>query len=237
MRARVFTLVALLSLAPTISRPLMAQFQAPTDEELKMTSDPKAPGAAAVYLNIDEVANDPLHYESVYARIKVLTEKGKELATQEVPYLKGNFKITDIKARTIHSDGTIIPLVGKPEDLLVSKNGDRQIERKVFTLPSVEVGSILEFTYAIRYDDDTYSSPMWEIQRDYFVHKAHYQFSPEKSFSPGVNQASSLWDDRFKGKGGEYAHLVGETSGWRDSQDQCGRVLLGRRHGHSAKAR
>lgn len=191
MRARVFTLVALLSLASTISRPLMAQFQAPTDEELKMTSDPKAPGAAAVYLNIEEVANDPMHYQSVYARIKVLTEKGKELATQEVPFLKGDFKITDIKARTIHADGTIIPLVGKPEDLLVSKRGDRQIERKVFTLPSVEVGSILEFSYAIRYDDNSYSSPMWEIQRDYFVHKAHYQFAPEKSFSPGANQASS----------------------------------------------
>jgi hypothetical protein len=192
MRARVFAFVALLSLASTISRPLIAQFQAPTDEELKMTSDPKAPGAAAVYLNIGEVANDPLHYESVYARIKVLTEKGKELATQEVPYLKGNYKITDIKARTIHADGTIIPLVGKPEDLLVSKSGDRQIERKVFTLPSVEVGSILEFTYQIRYDDNSYSSPMWEIQRDYFVHKAHYEFSPEKSFAPGTQLASNI---------------------------------------------
>ena len=42
----------------------MAQFQAPTDEELKMTADPKAPGAAAVYLNIEEIANDPLHYQS-----------------------------------------------------------------------------------------------------------------------------------------------------------------------------
>jgi transglutaminase-like putative cysteine protease len=178
----------------------MAQFQTPTDEELKMTSDPKAPGAAAVYLNIEEVANDPLHYQSVYARIKVLTEKGKELATQEVPYLKGNFKITDIKARTIHSDGTIIPLAGKPEDLLVSKSGDQQIERKVFTLPSVEVGSILEFTYTIRYDDNHYSSPMWEIQRDYFVHKAHYQFTPERSFTPGAQVASSIVLTDSKGR-------------------------------------
>jgi hypothetical protein len=68
----------------------MAQFQQPTDEELKMTADAKYPGAAAVYLNIEEIANDPLHYESFYARIKVLTEKGKELATVEVPYFKGN---------------------------------------------------------------------------------------------------------------------------------------------------
>jgi hypothetical protein len=45
----------------------MAQFQQPTDEELKMTADPKAPGAAAVYLNLEEITNDPLHYKSFSA--------------------------------------------------------------------------------------------------------------------------------------------------------------------------
>jgi len=90
--------VLLLALAsPAI---LFAQFQQPTPDELKMTADPKAPGAAAVYLNVEEVANDPLHFQSFYARIKVLSEKGKELATVEVPYLQRNFQITDIKART-----------------------------------------------------------------------------------------------------------------------------------------
>ena len=86
-----------------------------------MTADPKAPGAAAVYLNIEEIANDPIHFQSVYIRIKVLQEKGKELATVELPYMSGSTKITDIKARTIHSDGTVIPLNGKPEDLLSTK--------------------------------------------------------------------------------------------------------------------
>ena len=68
------------------SQLLHAQFQDPTKEELQMTSDPQAPGAAAVYLNIQEVTDDPLHYRSYYARIKVLQEKGKELATVEIPY-------------------------------------------------------------------------------------------------------------------------------------------------------
>jgi hypothetical protein len=156
--------VLLLALAsPAI---LFAQFQQPTPDELKMTADPKAPGAAAVYLNVEEVANDPLHFQSFYARIKVLSEKGKELATVEVPYLQRNFQITDIKARTIHADGTIIPLTGKPADLLVSKTKTKtgenfQVDKKVFTLPSVEVGSILEYRYELRYDDDEYSSPSW----------------------------------------------------------------------------
>jgi hypothetical protein len=151
-----------------------AQFQQPTDEELKMTADPKAPGADAVYLDIEEIANDPMHYKSTYVRAKVLTEKGKELATVELPYQMGSYKITDITGRTIHPDGTVIPLTVKPEDLMVAKIGETQIGKMVFTLPSVEVGSILEYSYEIRYDDDKFSSPQWEIQRPYFVHKAHY---------------------------------------------------------------
>ena len=122
MRISVFMRSLPLLLAFTSPALLLAQFQQPTGEELKMTADPKAPGAAAVYLNVEEIANDQLHYQSFYARIKVLTEKGKELATVEIPpYLRSTSRITDIKARTIHSDGTIIPLVGKPQDLLVVK--------------------------------------------------------------------------------------------------------------------
>ena len=65
---------------------LHAQFQAPTKEELEMTSDPKAPGADAVYLYREEKTDDNLHYHSYLVRIKVLTEKGKELATVRIPY-------------------------------------------------------------------------------------------------------------------------------------------------------
>jgi len=190
---RLSAFVRNISLLAAIASPalLLAQFQQPTGEELKMTADPKAPGAAAVYLNVEEVTNDPLHYKTVYARIKVLQEKGKDLATVEIPYEHSNFKISDIKARTIHADGTVIPLAVKPQDLLIAKkttkDGDQmQYNRKVFTLPSVEVGSILEYQYRITYDDNLCSSPRWEIQRTYFVHKAHYSFTPFKAFLPGI---------------------------------------------------
>lgn len=200
MQRLFFLCSAVLSLAAVIPAAAHAQFQPPVDEELRMTSDPKAPGADAVYLDLEEIANDPQHYQSYYARIKVLTEKGKEMATVDLPYLKGNSKIDDIKGRTIHSDGTIIPLSGKPADLLSIKTGDKQFARKVFTLPSVEIGSILEYRYYIRYDDDQYTTPQWKIQRPYFVHKAHYQFTPFKSFmpegTPGTVTNLQLMDDR-----------------------------------------
>lgn len=192
MRARLFFCSALFALfAFLLPAAVRAQFQDPTKEELSMTADPKAPDAAAVYLNYEEKTDDNLHYHSVYARIKVLTDKGKELATVEVPYTRGEQRVTDIRARTIHPDGTVVPLAGKPEDLLAKKSGDVQRGKRVFNLPSVEVGSILEYQYDIRYNDDTVSSPYWGIQREYFVHKAHYFFEPHKSFLSGSQNATS----------------------------------------------
>jgi transglutaminase-like putative cysteine protease len=197
MRSGLVLSFAVLTLSLSTCAFSQTQFKQPTPEELKMTADPKAPGADAVYLNVEEISNDPLHYQTYYARIKVLTEKGKDLATVEVPYLRGDFKVADVKGRTIHADGQVIPLAGKPDDLLVSKKGDREIGRKVFNLPSVEVGSILEYRYQIDYGD-YYSSPEWDVQKKYFVHNAHYQFTPFKSFMPGAHEATSryLVDER-----------------------------------------
>jgi hypothetical protein len=176
------TSVHLVTLAACLALPvsLMAQFQPPTDEELKMTAEPKAPGAAAIYLYREETVDDNLHYHSLYARIKVLTEKGEELATVSVPYAKGSDSITDVKARTIHSDGTITLLDVKPADLVAVKGKEYQINKMVFTLPSAEVGSILEYRWQLRYSDETLNSPDWEIQQPYYVRKAHYLFNPYK---------------------------------------------------------
>jgi len=178
MQTSAFMRLTLLLLALAASTTVRAQFQPPTPEELKMTADPKAPGAAAVYLYREETTDDALHFHSYYERVKILTEKGKELATIRTPYERGNFKVTDIKGRTIHADGTIIPLTTKPTDLMDFKSNSLQINQMVFTLPSVEVGSILEYRLQIRYDDNWVSSPSWEIQQPFFVHKAHYFFNP-----------------------------------------------------------
>jgi hypothetical protein len=160
----------------TFAAPALAQFQPPTAEELNMTSEPKAPGAAAIYLYREEKVDDSLHFHSLFVRIKVLTEKGKELATVSVPYNKNSFKITDVRARTIHSDGKVIPLDVKPSDLMEAKVSGFQLNKVVFTLPDVQVGSILEYSWQLRYDDNIVSEPDWEIQQPYFVRKAHYFF-------------------------------------------------------------
>lgn len=192
---------AVLLLAFAVPALARAQFQAPTAEELKMTDDPKAPGAAAVYLNIAEDYDTHHNSLNYYARIKVLQEKGKELATVEVPYLYDLTQVEFIQARTIHSDGTIIPLVGKPADLLVDKlrtkqGYDYQVNRKVFNLPSVEVGSILEYSYRISTElristERLAFMPKWEVQRHYFVHHEHFFFRPYDM--SGAYMTSLVW--------------------------------------------
>jgi transglutaminase-like putative cysteine protease len=156
------------------SSALPAQFQDPTKDELAMTADAKAPGASTVCLYREDVTDQVSRSRSYYERIKVLTDKGKEMATINVPYVTGIERVV-IDGRTIHADGTIVPLTDKPTDLadVQTKGFERSV--LVFSLPSVEVGSILEYRVTIRttfFPED----PVWMIQQPYFVHKAHYAF-------------------------------------------------------------
>lgn len=147
-----------------------------------MTSDPAAPNAPAVYLFREETVSDDLHMHSMYARIKILNEKGKEMFSDiEIPYEATNFGITDIGGRTIHADGTVIPLTAKPIDKLVVKSGRYKVMEKVFSMPDVQVGSIVEYRWKLRYDEMYFSSPEWYIAQPVFVHRAHYHFNPTKT--------------------------------------------------------
>jgi hypothetical protein len=189
----------LLFLSPVLLR---AQFQQPTDDELKMTAESKAPGSAAVYLYHEEITDDFDRYHSFYERIKVLTEKGKELATVRIPYVPGADKVTKIEGRTIHADGTVYPLTVKPDDLMDFKTKGVQVNSVVFTLPSVEVDSILEYRY--RYSGSTFA-PTWWIQQPYFVRKAHYSFHPGSftgiglMYATRIDTGEKVFDNKKKG--------------------------------------
>jgi Domain of Unknown Function with PDB structure (DUF3857)/Transglutaminase-like superfamily len=214
MRSRIAQLFALCCVTSAFPSLVHAQFQAPTKEELEMTSDPNAPGADAVYLYREERSDDNLHYHSYYVRLKVLTEKGKELATVRTPYERRSFKVTDIQGRTIHRDGTVIAINTKPSDLTDVKTKDYQVNTMVFTLPSVEVGSILEYRLQIRYDDDMVSSPTWQVQQPYYVRKAHYFFQPSSKLEYITNSRGDPANKLMYGViGPKEAKIVSDTSG------------------------
>lgn len=159
-----------------------SQWTTPTPEELSMTSQPEVPGAAAVYLYREETTEDKLHTFSTYVRLKVLTESGKKYANVELEYSSsrdnGSTSVTDIEGRTIHSDGTIIPFTGKPYQKLIEKTRGAKYMAKVFTLPDVQVGSIIEYRYNQRLDDNHFMAPRWYVQSELYTRKAHYLWKP-----------------------------------------------------------
>jgi hypothetical protein len=150
----------------------------PTAEELSMTSQPEVPGAAAVYLNRDEKTIDADHSYSIYVRLKVLTEKGKDYANVSLEYGSDSdgfsYSIQDLAGRTIHSDGSVIPFTGKPYQRLITKAQGSKVMEKVFSLPDVEVGSILEYRYKLQFEGEWLLSPTWYVQQDLFMRKGHF---------------------------------------------------------------
>jgi hypothetical protein len=156
------------------------QWIQPTAEELSMTTQPQVPGAAAVYLNREESTIDDQHLYTEYVRIKVLTEGGKKYANVELKYMASggaHFEVTGITGRTIHPDGTIIPFTGKPYEQLVVKAHGYTEKAKVFTLPDVTVGSILEYRYNLSWDK-YFVPPRWEIQNELYLRKGHFLWKP-----------------------------------------------------------
>jgi hypothetical protein len=163
-------------------------FMKPTPEELKMTSMPGYPAVPAVVLFREQITKDDLHVIQHYDRIKVLSEEGKRYANVELNYYtvtdagEDNFyddkSVGDIVGRTIHPDGTVIPFTGKPYLKVIEKHNEGKFQAKVFTLPDVEVGSIIEYRYETRYQDHAFESPDWYIQGDLYVKAAHYAWYP-----------------------------------------------------------
>ena len=208
-----------------------AQFSPVSKDELSMTSDPKAPGAAAVYLYREEADDDPHSFRTVYARIKVLTEEGKSAAVVHIDFphtfvfnalgnnsshmasgtansfsqpsiertgedqpwdtdsYAGKVEIGALEGRVIHADGTIVPLVGKASEILKVSKGPRGSET-TFTMPGVEVGSVIEYRYQVRYDRFL-TAPDWNLQTKYFIHKEHFLFHPAERFSPTIGRSAA----------------------------------------------
>jgi hypothetical protein len=124
-----------------------AQWRTVTPEELAMTSEPLAPGAAAVYLYTETERNNLQQGEMHYWQIKVLSEEGRNFANISFSYNQQSEQIRRIDARVIQPDGTIVPFSGEIYDRPADSSGQQSRYARSLTLPDVRVGSIIEFRY------------------------------------------------------------------------------------------
>jgi hypothetical protein len=129
-----------------------------TQADLQYKDVPGHPGAPAVRLYYANYLDDNASSEFVYERIKILNDKalqpkgagGLGLADVEVPVLTVSGireSMTELRARTIRPDGSIVEYTGKPFEKTLYKGRGNKIAVMAFTMPEVKVGSIIEYKF------------------------------------------------------------------------------------------
>jgi hypothetical protein len=164
-------------------------FQPLGPDDLKMTSEPLAPGAPAIilYRQVDRDDNGGYGtaHEFSYIRIKILTEEGRKHADVELPYYREGANIIHINAHTVKPDGSVIPFDGKVFDKSLVKARGLGLSAKTFTLPNVQIGDVIEYYYTtdLKYVYDSH----WILSEDLFTKRAQFSLKPYQPHYTVIN--------------------------------------------------
>jgi Domain of Unknown Function with PDB structure (DUF3857)/Transglutaminase-like superfamily len=195
MSMKIVRCFCFLSLVPFLLclRSLAADWPPISPEELKMTEEPLAPGAPAIilYRQVDRDDSGQNAHENNFVRIKILKEEGRKHADVEIPFYKerGN-NIVHVGGRTIHADGSIANFEGKAFDKSIAKAKGLKYMAKTFTLPSVEVGSIIEYWYTIDFSENFVFDSRWILNDELYTKHAKFSLKP---YSSGYSNLHLRW--------------------------------------------
>src|SRR5580704_12844932 len=153
-------------------------------EELKMTSYAAVPGAPAIilYRQVDRDDNAQTPHEYNYVREKILTEEGRKNADVEIPFVKGDYSIVNIRARTVRQDGSSTVYDGKIYEKEIVKARGFKYLAKTFTLSDVQPGSIIEYHYMIDFAENKIFDSNWMLSSDLFTKSAKFTLKPYGQF-------------------------------------------------------
>lgn len=165
-------------------------------DDLTSQDNPANPGSPAMILERQVCTDDEKRVQTAWVRIKVFTELGKAYADVEIPYLLKKTSVEDIRGRTVRADGSVIPFGGAVFDKVVIRYKKFRYNVKAFTLPGVEVGSVIEYAYSVRWKDHfpnyvtdrsllfeygwTYPTTTWTVQQELFTRHAVFSIRPVK---------------------------------------------------------
>jgi transglutaminase-like putative cysteine protease len=177
-----FWFTGVVILATVICRPIALaaaeHFQPVSAEELAMKSEPLAKGAPAIILYRQVDRGDRGGAEFNYFRIKILTEEGRKQADVEIPLWKGRVDVNDLRARTIRPDGSIVNYQGKPFEKTIEKSKGWKFLAKTFTLPDVQVGSIIEYYWTYQFYGYYFRNSQWTLSEEMFTRDAKFSLRP-----------------------------------------------------------
>jgi hypothetical protein len=154
-------------------------------DELKMTGLAEAPGAPAVilYRQVDrDDSNIHTPHEYNYLREKIFTEEGRKYADAEIPFEKDRYNIVNIRARTIHPDGSVVNFDGKVYEKELVKGRNLKFLAKTFTFSDVQPGSIIEYHYMIDFAEYYVFDSHWILSDELFTKAAKFTLKPSNEF-------------------------------------------------------
>jgi hypothetical protein len=186
------------------------EWQPISPEELKMTADAAAPGAPAIILyrqvdRDDSDAHTPHEYN--YMREKIFTEEGRKYADVEIPFVRGEYDIINIRARTVRPDGSSVTYDGKVYEKEIVKARGFKYLAKTFTLSDVQPGSIIEYHYMIDFKEWYIFDSNWVLTSDLFTKLAKFTLKPyalwawQTSWPNGLPQGTKPPVDETRAKG------------------------------------
>ena len=158
--------VAAIALLPSVLFAGDDFFRDATPAELAMKDVAIAPGASAVILDWIQRSDDPNWRQSEYVRIKVLKDEGKKYGDISITHIPLLTNIEKIKARVTKPDGKVVAFTGKIFDKVVVKAGGVRLVSKTFTLPEVQPGAILEYSYERGNRYNVVNDTFFEVQRE-----------------------------------------------------------------------
>jgi len=179
LRVQTFLILGFLSGFTTPSS--AGDFQLISPDELSMTSEPLAPGAPAIilYREVERDDSGLSAHENNYVRIKILKEEGRKYADIEIPFFKGSGNnIVKINARTIQPNGSIVNFDGKVFEKSIVKAKGLKYMAKTFTLPAIQVGSVIEYYYTIDLSEHYIFDSHWILNDDLFTKSARFSLKP-----------------------------------------------------------
>ena len=166
-------------------------------EDLKLQDNPAVPGSSAMILYKEETRDYPKNFREVYSRIKVFRESGARHAEIEIPYRRGKQEVKDLAARTIHPNGRIIEFRDPVYDKTVLAMRRLNYRAKVFTLPDVRPGSIIEYRY--RLEEKSGVDLYWPIWGMHLTPEApRYGIRALEGYSPTLGGLESASPSGFK---------------------------------------
>ncbi|MCK4892862.1 MAG: DUF3857 domain-containing protein [Calditrichia bacterium] len=113
-----------------------------------------------------------------HKRIKILNEEGKDFADIKIPFYRDN-KIEDIKGHAILPNGKKVKLDKK--DVFEEKI-NRYLNQKVFAIPGVEVGSVIEFKYRMSSENIWILEP-WHFQNNAYTLLSQFTIAIDPHFN------------------------------------------------------